>query len=67
MAHERTQRDVVGAVIDAQAHVGGGADLEADARGDDRVQQRGVLTGAYPVAQACGAERGDDLAQVVGP
>ena len=34
---------------------------------DDRVQQGGVLTGANPVAQACGAERGDDLAQVVGP
>ena len=67
MAHERTQGDVVGAVIDPQAHVGGGADLEADAGSDDRVQQGGVLTGAHPVAQACGAEGGDDLAQVVGP
>ena len=66
MTHERAQGDVVGAAVDAQTHVGGGTDLQTDTRGDDRVQQRGVLTGAYPVAQTRGAECGDDLAQVVG-
>ena len=67
MLEQSRQRNVLGGAVDPQAHVRGGAHLQADARGDHGVQQRRILARAHAVPQPRRPQGRHHVAHVLGP